>query len=32
MSMHDHERIDEYYWLNERDNPKVIDYLNAENN
>lgn len=24
-------RIDNYYWLNERDNPKVIDYLNAEN-
>ena len=32
MSMHDHERIDEFYWLNERENPKVIDYLNAENN
>ena len=25
------ERIDEYYWLKEKDNPKVIDYLNAEN-
>lgn len=24
-------RIDPYYWLCERDNPKVIDYLNAEN-
>jgi oligopeptidase B len=24
-------RIDNYYWLNERNNPKVIDYLNAEN-
>ncbi len=25
------ERIDNYYWLKEKDNPKVIDYLNAEN-
>ena len=25
-------RIDIYYWLNERENPKVIDYLNNENN
>lgn len=24
-------RIDEYYWLNQRDNPKVIEYLQAEN-
>lgn len=24
-------RIDNYYWLNERDNPKVIAYLTAEN-
>ena len=31
MTMHNHERIDEYYWLNERENPKVIDYLNSEN-
>ena len=26
-----HSRIDNYYWLNERDNQKVIQYLNAEN-
>ncbi len=26
-----HTRIDNYFWLNERDNPKVINYLNAEN-
>lgn len=25
-------RIDNYYWLRERDNPKVIDYLTQENN
>ncbi|WP_291138263.1 S9 family peptidase, partial [Flavobacterium sp. UBA7663] len=24
-------RIDNYYWLNERENPEVIDYLNKEN-
>ncbi len=28
---HDHERIDNYYWLNDREDAKVIDYLNAEN-
>ncbi len=26
-----HERIDNYYWLNDREKPEVIDYLNAEN-
>jgi oligopeptidase B len=24
-------RIDNYFWLNQRDDPKVIEYLNAEN-
>src|ERR1700752_5416202 len=28
---HGHVRIDDYYWLRERDNPEVIAYLNAEN-
>lgn len=28
---HNKVRIDDYYWLNEKDNPEVIDYLNAEN-
>ena len=32
LRMHDHERVDEFYWLNERDNPEVIEYLNEENN
>ncbi|TGV01594.1 S9 family peptidase [Flavivirga rizhaonensis] len=32
LLIHGDSRIDNYYWLNERDNPKVIDYLNAENN
>ncbi|MBL4702989.1 MAG: S9 family peptidase, partial [Flavobacteriales bacterium] len=31
MTIHDHTRNDEYYWMNERDAPKVLDYLNAEN-
>lgn len=31
MKIHGDVRIDDYYWLNERENPKVIDYLNAEN-
>ncbi len=25
------QRIDNYYWLKDKNNPKVIDYLNAEN-
>ena len=25
-------RIDNYYWLNDKENPKVIDHLNKENN
>src|ERR1043166_3491684 len=28
---HGHVRIDDYYWLRERENPEVIAYLNAEN-
>lgn len=28
---HNHVRIDPYYWLNERENPEVIAYLNQEN-
>ncbi len=32
LKIHDDIRIDNYYWLNERENPKVIDFLNAENN
>jgi oligopeptidase B len=29
--MHGDKRVDEYYGLNERENPKVLDYLKAEN-
>ena len=32
LEMHGDVRIDNYYWLNDRENPKVIEYLNAENN
>ncbi|MEJ2229995.1 MAG: hypothetical protein P8X46_02285 [Nitrospirales bacterium] len=28
---HGHVRIDEYYWLKDRDNPEVLAYLEAEN-
>ena len=31
MTIHGHTRIDDYYWLNNRENQEVIDYLNAEN-
>jgi len=31
LSLHGHTRIDNYYWLAERDNPEVIEYLKAEN-
>ena len=29
--MHNDERIDNYFWLNNREDKEVIDYLNAEN-
>ena len=31
LNIHDHTRVDNYYWLNDRENPKVIEYLEAEN-
>ena len=31
LTMHDDVRVDEFYWLNDRENPEVIDYLNKEN-
>ena len=31
MEIHGDVRVDNYYWLNEKENPKVIDYLNSEN-
>ena len=31
LSIHGDDRIDEYYWLNQRGHKDVIDYLNKEN-
>lgn len=31
LQAHGDNRVDEYFWLNKRDNPEVIRYLNAEN-
>ncbi|MGY6561431.1 MAG: S9 family peptidase [Luteibaculaceae bacterium] len=31
VAKHGHKRIDNYYWLNEREDQEVLDYLNAEN-
>jgi oligopeptidase B len=31
MTMHGDVRIDDYYWLNQRDDPEVLAYLAAEN-
>ena len=31
LEMHDDLRVDNYYWLNDRDNEEVIDYLEREN-
>ena len=32
LEIHGHQRQDPYYWMNDRENQEVIDYLNAENN
>ena len=31
LTIHGHTRVDNYYWLNQREDQKVIEYLNAEN-
>jgi oligopeptidase B len=31
LQKHGHVRTDNYYWLNERDDPEVVTYLEAEN-
>jgi oligopeptidase B len=31
LTIHGDERVDDWYWLRERDNPEVIRYLEAEN-
>ncbi|MEW7278140.1 S9 family peptidase [Aquimarina sp. 2201CG1-2-11] len=32
LEQHSDVRVDNYFWLNERENPQVIDYLTQENN
>ncbi|SDG82943.1 S9 family peptidase [Psychroflexus sediminis] len=31
LSIHNEDRVDNYYWMNDKENPEVIAYLNAEN-
>ncbi len=31
LTLHDHERTDNYYWLKDREDPEVISYLEQEN-
>lgn len=31
LSIHGHDRIDNYYWMRERENPELIAHLEAEN-
>jgi oligopeptidase B len=31
LTKHNDVRIDNYYWLNDKENPEVVDYLKAEN-
>ena len=31
LEIHNDVRIDNYYWLNQRENPEVISYLDQEN-
>ncbi|MDF2158095.1 S9 family peptidase [Algoriphagus sp. CAU 1675] len=32
LEIHGHKRIDPYYWMRDRENPEVIEYLELENN
>ncbi len=32
LTVHDDTRVDNYFWLNQREDDEVIDYLKAENN
>ncbi len=31
LETHAHQRVDQYYWMNDRENPEIIAYLEAEN-
>jgi len=31
LTVHEDTRVDDYYWLNQRENPEIVDYLKADN-
>ena len=31
LEIHHDKRVDNYFWMNERENPKIVEYLNNEN-
>ena len=31
LKKHGDERVDDYFWMNERENPEVLAYLESEN-
>ena len=31
ITTHNHTRIDDYFWMREKDKPELLDYINAEN-
>ena len=31
LTIHNYTRVDPYYWMNDREDKEVIDYLNSEN-
>ncbi|MFT5822988.1 MAG: oligopeptidase B, partial [Crocinitomix sp.] len=31
LSLHNHQRVDDYFWMRDRENDAVIEHLNAEN-
>ncbi|NOQ75328.1 MAG: prolyl oligopeptidase family serine peptidase [Crocinitomix sp.] len=31
LSLHNHQRVDDYFWMRDRENADVIEHLNAEN-
>lgn len=31
LNIHNDKRVDDYFWMNERENPELIDYLEEEN-
>lgn len=31
LAIHNHQRVDPYFWMNERDSKPVVDYISAEN-